>query len=337
MAGISNKRIILTGGAGFIGSHLVEELSRSNKIVIFDNCSRDAIKFTSILENKNVEFIKGDILDAEQVNKATKNVDIIIHLAAIAGVATVLNNPTKTFKVNLIGTYNLLEAAKGLKLDRFVDFSTSEVYGKMANNVTEESETKQGPISESRWVYAVSKLSSEFLTHSYHAEFGLPSVSIRPFNIYGPRQIGEGAIHNFIEKSLSGEDLIVNGSGEQVRAWCHVKDMVNAVVKALTCDEAIGQSFNIGNPKAALTTNELARKITKLIGSKSKIVNRKINYPEIENRVPNVDKAGKILGYRPSIDIEEGLIDTINGIRAKNEDINHRRFWIHRQEFSPEI
>jgi UDP-glucuronate decarboxylase len=317
MTEISNKRILLTGGAGFIGSHLVEELSKSNNIVIFDNCSRDAIKYTSILENKKVEFIKGDILDVDQVSKAVKNVDIIIHLAAIAGVATVLNNPTKTFKVNLIGTYNLLEAAKGMKLHRFVDFSTSEVYGKMANNVTEESETKQGPISESRWVYAVSKLSSEFLTHSYHAEFGLPSVSIRPFNIYGPRQIGEGAIHNFIEKSLSGEDLIVNGSGEQIRAWCHVKDMVNAIMRALTIEEAIGHSFNIGNPKAALTTNKLANKIIKLSGSKSKITNRKINYPEIENRVPNVDKAEKILGYKPSINIEEGLLDTIKWYKSK--------------------
>src|SRR5438309_11435900 len=169
-------------------------------------------------------------------------------------------------RVNLIGTYNVLEAAFATRdsLERLVDFSTSEVFGTQAYNVREGQVTTTGSVGEARWTYAVSKLAGEHMARAYHDEFGLPAVTLRPFNVYGPGQIGGGAIRAFIEAALAGADLVVHGDGSQIRAWCYVDDMVDARLPCLPRPEAVGQSLNLGNARPAVTIFDIAQRVKPL-------------------------------------------------------------------------
>src|SRR5689334_25397657 len=240
---IRGKRIFLTGGAGFIGTTLARRLVADNELVVLDNLHRDALSGSELEGHPNLEFHQGDILDAELVRELARGANTIVHLAAIAGVSTVLESPVRTMRVNLIGTYNVLEAAHATRdtLERLIDFSTSEVFGRHAYKVEETHVTSQGSVGEARWTYAVSKLAGEYMAHSYYDEFGLPTCSVRPFNVYGPGQIGGGAIRAFIETALAGEDLTVRGDGSQIRAWCYVDDMVDALLATLEDEAAVGE------------------------------------------------------------------------------------------------
>ncbi|MCX6777310.1 MAG: NAD-dependent epimerase/dehydratase family protein [Candidatus Micrarchaeota archaeon] len=204
---LRNKRILITGGAGFIGSHIIESLIGENEITVIDTFSQNAVKYTDFEKNKNLRLVKGDVLDEKLLAQHAKDVDMVIHMAAIAGVANVIGHPSRTISVNLIGTYKVLEAFKKSGLERFVNFSTSEVYGPQADNVDEQSLTSQGPVGDPRWTYAVSKVAAEHLGYRYMQEFGLPFVSVRPFNVYGPRQVGGGAVKIFVEKAISSITL----------------------------------------------------------------------------------------------------------------------------------
>lgn len=308
------KKILITGGAGFIGSHLTEKLITDNKVVIYDNLHHDSLKFTNIASNANFELIKGNILDFDGLSKAVDNCDIIIHLAAIAGVENVVVSADRTLDVNLMGTYNLLRAINGRskKLDRFIFFSTSEVYGPFVYKASENGMTTQGVVSEPRWSYAVSKIAGEHWVYAYFRRYGLPAVIIRPFNIYGERQVGEGAIHNFIVKAIADKPLEIYTTGDEVRSWCYIDDFISAVALALESPKSVGEIYNIGNPKAYLTVVELAKLIIKLSKSKSKIIHRRRNYPDVQLRVPSIAKAKKDLGYKPKFDLEKGLKLTID-------------------------
>ena len=184
------------------------------------------------------------------------------------GCDTVVANPVLTMRVNVIGTYNALEAALATRdtVERLVEFSTSEVFGQHAFNVQEAHVTTIGSVGEARWTYAVSKLAGEHMAHAYHSELGLPTVSVRPFNIYGPGQIGGGAIRAFIEAALGGRDLEIHGDGSQIRAWCYVDDMVEAILLSLEHPAAVGESFNVGNARSAVTIYDLATRIKRLTG-----------------------------------------------------------------------
>jgi len=313
---ISNKRIFITGGAGFIGTALIKRLINDNEIIIYDNLHRDSISSTGLLKNKNVRFIQGDVLDFEHIKESMIGSNMVIHLAAIAGVDEVLKGAVRTLKVNVIGTFNVLEASQQLKgLERLVDFSTSEVFGSHAYKVDELHETSQGAVGEARWTYAVSKLVGEHFGHAYYYEFNLPNVSIRPFNIYGPGQVGGGAIKAFVLKAIKNENLIIHGDGSQIRAWCYIDDLIDGLLLTLTKPEAIGNSFNIGNPRSTITIYNLAVEIIRLSGASSKIEFKPIHYSDIEIRVPNIDKARKILGYEPKVELQEGILQTLKWYR----------------------
>lgn len=316
-ADIRNKNIFITGGTGFIGSHLADLLIADNRIWCYDNGRRVSPKVKELIGHKNMTFIKGDILDIKKLKRSIpKRVDIVFHLAAIAGVSSYYKMPFETMSVNLIGTYNMLELFKDKSLDVFMDFSTSEVYGKYAKNVKETDDTAQGPVSDLRWTYSTSKIAAESLSHCYHHKYALPVISIRPFNIYGPLQIGEGAIQIFASNALNNKDIWVNGDGSQVRAWCYVSDFIDGVLRAVkNRDKAVGNTFNIGNRSAAVTTYQLAEKIVGITGSRSKIRFRKNVRTDVEYRVPDVSKAKKILGYSASVSLREGLKRTIEWYR----------------------
>jgi nucleoside-diphosphate-sugar epimerase len=229
--------------------------------------------------------------------------------------------PVDTMKVAILGTYNMLEAARQQpRLERFVDFSTSEVFGAYAYNVREADLTSLGAVGEARWTYAVSKLATEHLAHNYHKQFGIPAVSVRPFNIYGPGQIGEGAIHRFILQALRDEDITIHNDGSQIRAWCYVDDMAAGLLACLERDEAVGQAFNIGNPRSVVTIYNLAMQIVRLSGSRSKISFVPWDQTDVELRIPNIEKARRLLGYEPQVDLEDGLQRTIQWYRTKAAD-----------------
>ena len=309
---ISNKRVLITGGAGFIGTSLALRLVDDNDIVIFDNLHRNAMKGTSLESHPRVTFIQGDVLDEAALNAAVEGCDIVIHMASIAGVDTVMKNPVLTMKVSLLGTYNALEAAhRSGQCERFIDFSTSEVFGRYAFRVTEGDATQLGAVGEARWTYAVSKLATEHLAMNYYKQYGLPALSIRPFNIYGPRQVGSGAVHHFIVRALRGEDLVIHNDGAQIRSWCYIDDIVDGILLSMVRDEAVGQTFNIGNPRSTVTIYHLAREIVRLAESSSALRHVEWNFPDVELRVPAIDKARELLGYEPEIDLHDGLLRTI--------------------------
>lgn len=318
---LQGKKILLTGGAGFIGTALVARLADRNEIVILDNYDRNSLRHTELPHHPNVRVICGDVTDAAAVRAAANGCQVVVHLAAIAGVDTVLKRPVDTMKVAILGTYHTLEAAREQPgLERFVDFSTSEVFGTYAYNVREGDLTSLGAVGEARWTYAVSKLATEHLAHNYHKQFGLPAVSVRPFNIYGPGQIGEGAIHRFIVQALRGDDITIHNDGSQIRAWCYVDDMASGLLACLERDEAVGQAFNIGNPRSVVTIYNLAMQIVRLSGSRSKITFVPWNQTDVELRIPNIEKARRLLGYEPQIDLEDGLQRTIEWYRTRQSE-----------------
>jgi len=313
----SGKRILITGGAGFVGSHITERLMDNCKITLFDNLRRDSISAMKL--NKNVRLVKGDVLDPNSLENAVKDVDVIFHLAAVAGINTVTKSPITTMKINLIGTYNLFQAIeeKNPKVGRVVLTSTSEVYGKYSFLGKEDGLTSQGPVSEPRWCYATSKLAAEHLAHSYFLEKRIPVTILRYFNVYGPRQTGESAIHNFVEKSLKGEDLTIFGDGLQVRSWCHVNDGVDGTLLAASSDKAIGEVFNIGNPKTAITVASLAEMVVQLSKSKSKIKYVPKDFADVELRIPDISLARNVLGFSPKVDLQEGILKTLEWFSTK--------------------
>ncbi len=308
---ITNKNIFITGGAGFIANTLIKNLIENNKITAFDNFHRDTLTTSAYFNHPNLKVVKGDVLDSDLLKRSMEGTDIVIHAAGIAGIDTVIKDPVRTMKVNILGTANALEAAKinGVK-DRFIDFSTSEIFGSMAYKSTEESNTVSGSAGEARWVYAVSKLAGEHLTHAYYKQYNVPCVTVRPFNVYGPGQTGEGAIQIFIKKALKNEDIYINGDGSQIRAWCYVDDFVDCLMRCIEDPKAIGESFNLGNARAVITTLGLAQTVCRVLNSKSRILFKEQLSADIELRIPSVEKTERVLGFKAKVDLEEGILKT---------------------------
>ncbi len=312
---ITGKKILLTGGAGFIGTHLCRALVEDNEIVVYDNQHRDAIHLTELADHPHVTFVKGDVLDPDGVAGAIAGCQLVIHLAAIAGIDTVVNRPTVTMKVNMTGTQNALEAAVEEKVERFIDFSTSEVYGSFVYKADEGEATSHGRVGVLRWIYAVSKLAAEHMAHCYHEEYGLPVVTIRPFNIYGPYQVGEGAIQKFVLAALRNKTLTINGDGSQIRAWCYIDDFIRGVLLCLEKEKAIGQVFNLGNHGAAVTIRDLAERIVRLSNSSSTIEFKESLDADVALRIPSTKKAHELLGFDSEVMLDEGLLKTIDWYR----------------------
>ena len=308
---LTGKRVLITGGAGFIGSHLVEQLIEANEVVVFDNLHRNALQFAHLSEHKHLHFIKGDVLDFDAVRRAMDGCEIVIHCAAIAGVYTVDRSAIRTMEVNLLGTNQVVKAAIEVRVERFIEFSTSEVYGPFIHKGKEEEPTTIGPIGESRWVYAASKLASEHLSYAHYREDQLPLVIVRPFNVYGPRQVGDGAIRGIVVQALQNLPITLYNDGTQIRSWCYVDDFVAGVLLCAENPAAIGHAFNIGNPQGTATNFELANMIIRLTRSRSEIVFKPHPGPEVDLRVPSIEKAAALVGFKPSVSLEAGISRTI--------------------------
>jgi UDP-glucose 4-epimerase len=305
---IQDRHVLVTGGTGFIGSTLIGRLIERNRVTAFDNFARNALAKQPYAEHPNLRVVRGDVLDPDGIARAMEGTDLVVHCAGIAGIDTVIKSPVQTMRVNMVGSANVLEAASRLqRCSRVVCFSTSEVFGQHAFASSEADRAVTGAVGEARWTYAVSKLAEEHLAIAYHKEQGLPVTVLRPFNIYGPGQIGEGAMRIFIQRALRDEPIEIHGDGTQIRAWCYVDDMVDCTLLAMEHPNAIGESFNVGNARGVVTIFGLANTVVRVLGSRSRIEFLNKTYVDVELRVPAVRKARELLGFEAQIDLEEGI------------------------------
>jgi UDP-glucose 4-epimerase len=313
---IANKRIFITGGAGFIGSTLVGRLVEQNQIVVYDTLTRNALQTMPYKDHPHLTLVQGDVLDFAHLTEAMQGADIIVHCAAIAGIDTVIKSPVRTMQVNMVGSANVLAAAAQLpRCERIVCFSTSEVFGQQAFRSAETDNTVMGKVGEARWTYAVSKLAEEHLAIAYYQEHWLPTTVVRPFNVYGPGQVGEGALRTFILQALKDAPIEIHGDGTQIRAWCYVDDMIDGLVLAMAHPKAVGESFNIGNQKAVTTIYGLANTVVRVLDSKSSIFFTHKDYADVELRIPSVRKARELLQFEARTDLEEGIRRTADYYR----------------------
>jgi UDP-glucose 4-epimerase len=312
------KTYFITGGAGFIANTIISRLVHDHQIVVYDNFHRDTLSSSALHGHPNIRIVRGDVLDLPRLIESMRGADAVIHAAGIAGIDTVIKNPVKTMRVNMLGTANMLEAAHVNQIaDRIIDFSTSEVFGSMAFRSSEDDATVAGSAGEARWTYAVSKLAGEHLAHAYHRQYKLPVVTVRPFNVYGPGQTGEGAIQVFIKRALRNDQIKIDGDGNQIRAWCFVDDFVECIMRCLVSPNAVGESFNIGNARAVITVLGLAHAVCRVLNSKSEIVHEPPLSADIAIRIPSVAKAESLLGFKAKIDLEEGIRRTADWMVEK--------------------
>jgi len=309
-------KYLVTGGAGFIGSHLTEQLiSRGDQVVILDNLSTGLSENLSTIKNK-VEFVQGDILDKALVEKLISNSDYVVHLAAALGVLNIVNKPLESLKSNLQGTEIVLEAANKYKKPVLIA-STSEVYGKNDKvPLNEEDDRVIGHPLKSRWSYSEAKAIDESLAYFYFLEEGLQSRIVRFFNTVGPRQLGNYGmvVPRFVNSALKGEALSVYGSGEQIRCFCHINDAVKGLLLVMDSEKAVGEVFNVGNNQQ-ISIMELAKKVIEITGSKSTI--EKIAYEkaypqgfeDMQRRVPDISKIKQVLGWSPQLNLDQIIKD----------------------------
>jgi UDP-glucose 4-epimerase len=319
-------KVLITGGAGFIGSHLAERhLDRGDEVYIIDDLSTGTIENIRHLKTHPnfiyyIDTVNNYRLTAELVDLC----DIIYHLAAAVGVRLIVESPVRTIETNIRGTEIVLELA-AKKRKRVLITSTSEVYGKR-NQVPfrEDDDLVLGPTSKARWSYACSKAIDEFLAIAYWKEKRVPTVIVRLFNTVGPRQTGRYGmvIPNFVRQALTGEDITVFGDGSQSRCFTHVSDVVEALIQLAEHPQAVGEVYNIGSNQE-VTILELAERIKRLTGSNSRIVfipydqAYEQGFEDMLRRVPDLSKIHKLIGYTPKITLDEILLSVIEHQRAK--------------------
>jgi UDP-glucose 4-epimerase len=316
-------RYLVTGGAGFIGSHLAEKLiARGDQVVILDDLSTGIPKNLTTIEGR-VTFHKGNILDRSIIEKLVPDCDYVVHLAAALGVLNIINKPLESLKTNLQGSEVVLEACDKYKKPVLIA-STSEIYGKNDKvPLNEEDDRIIGHPLKSRWSYSEAKAVDESLAYFYYLGNKLPIRIVRFFNTVGPRQVGHYGmvVPRFVSAALKNEPLSVYGSGDQIRCFCHVDDAVRALLLVMDSNKAIGEVFNVGNNQQ-ITIAGLAKKVIELTGSSSSIekIAYENAYPEgfedMQRRVPDISKIKQVLGWSPEINLDQ-IIKDIAAINSK--------------------
>ena len=318
-------RYLITGGAGFVGSHLSEELlRRGHDVIVIDDLSTGTIRNISHLTgNKRFRYIIDTVANRSLLAELVDDADVIYHLAAAVGVKLIVESPVRTIETNIKLTELVLEMAQKKKRPVFIA-STSECYGKSTDfPFREEGDLVLGPSSKGRWSYACSKLIDEFLAIAYHRERGLPTVVGRLFNTVGPRQTGQYGmvVPTFVRQALSGQPVTVFGDGQQSRCFTHVSDAVRALIGLMERPDAYGQVFNIGNTEEVSILG-LAQRVIAQSGSTSEIVfvpyeqAYEPGFEDMSRRVPDVGKIGQLIGWTPTISLERILDDVIGWCRG---------------------
>ena len=318
-------RILITGGAGFIGSHLTDRLvADGHHVKVLDDSSTGRPEnINQYKSDSNFEYVNGSVLDQRLLESTVKDVDYIFHLAAAVGVFNIVNHPLASLVTNIRGTENILEAALTKNTPVFLS-SSSEVYGKNTSDSLKESDDRiLGSPTTLRWSYSEAKAIDETLAFAYWTEKKLPTRIVRFFNTVGPRQVGAYGmvIPRFVSMALKNEPITIYGSGEQTRCFGHVYDVIDAVVSVAFSDKTIGKVINIGN-NFEISMNDLAKKIIEETGSKSEI--KYVPYSEaygdgfedMERRVPNIDLIKSLTGWQPKRDLTQIIKDVAEDLRS---------------------
>ena len=311
-------KYLVTGGSGFIGSHLTAALlNRGDSVVVLDDHSTGSAKNLEVLtSNPDLEIVSGSILDNALVDSLVAKVDHVLHLAAAVGVFNIVNNPLKSLETNIGGTENVLGAcAKYCK--PFLLTSSSEIYGKNTNvPLNEDSDRIVGSPLKSRWSYSEAKAIDESLAFFHHTQNKLPVRIVRLFNTVGPRQIGQYGmvVPRFVSAAISDQDISVYGDGKQTRAFCHIDDVIEALLLVIDSPKAIGQVYNVGN-NFEISIADLAKKIIEVTNSSSKLEFKSYadaygpGFEDLERRVPDISKVGRDLGWAPKRDLTQIIKD----------------------------
>lgn len=311
-------QILVTGGAGFIGSHLCERLIREGHTVqVLDNFSTGrASNLSTLFDSNNFTLVQGSILDSKTVARLINESDYVFHLAAAVGVFNIVNNPIDSLLTNIRGTENVLESAHSSNTPVFLT-SSSEVYGKNVSNSLKESDDRiLGTPVTLRWSYSEAKAIDESLAYAYFVEKQLETRIVRFFNTVGPRQLGAYGmvVPRFVKSALTNEPITIYGDGNQTRCFAHVADVVDAVMAVAFVENTIGKVINIGND-FEISINDLAKKIIKETGSSSEIVYESYEeaygtgFEDMERRVPNIDLINKLVGWKPKRDLSTMIAD----------------------------
>jgi nucleoside-diphosphate-sugar epimerase len=317
-------RALVTGGAGFIGSHLTEALLHAgHEVAVLDDLSTGRLlNLAAVKDHARLEVIEGSVTDEPLVRKLMAGVDVVYHLAAAVGVRLILDRPVATIETNILGTEAILRVAREER-PRVILASTSEVYGKNDRvPLSEDDDLVRGPTTKSRWSYACSKAIDEFLGLAYHHEYGVPVTIVRFFNTIGPRQTGRYGmvVPRFVRQALDGEPITVYGDGRQSRCFTDVEDAVRATIALSLAPGAVGEVFNIGTTHE-LTIHDLAERVRALVGGGAPI--RHVPYDEayqpgfedLRRRVPDIRKAQRVAGYQPRVSLDETLHRVIAHLR----------------------
>lgn len=327
------KTVLVTGGSGFIGSHLTEALlARGDRVTVVDDESTgNANNLHAVRDHERLDYVRGSVGDRELVERLTADVDQVYHLAAAVGVALIARKPMETIERNIYPTELLLSALRrrieaGESVKCFLA-STSEVYGKNPKDTwSEDDDLVLGPTTRPRWSYGASKAIDEFLALATYREYGLPVVIGRFFNVVGPRQTGAYGmvLPRFVDAALAGQPLIVHDDGDQTRCFAHVDDVVGAVLALMESDDAVGKVLNIGsdNPVSIL---ELAKRVVELVGSNAGIEFQSYaeaydeDFEDIRRRVPDLSRLRETIGYQPRYDLDDIIRQVIEYKRSELE------------------
>jgi len=317
-------KYLVTGGAGFIGSHLCDALiKRGDSVVILDNFSTGNKKnIAHLLGNSSLELIEGSILNVEVVDKTVASVDHVLHLAAAVGVFTIVDKPLESLITNLRGTENILEATHKYQKEVLIA-SSSEIYGKNGGEaLNEESDRIVGSPLKSRWSYSEAKAIDESMAYFYYQEKKLGVRIVRFFNTVGPRQVGHYGmvVPRFVSAALKNEPLTVYGTGSQSRCFCHVYDAVSGLLAVIDSNSTLGEVFNIGNDEE-ITIEDLAHEIIELTGSSSvieKVLYEKAYAPgfeDMQRRIPDISKIKRIIGWAPKLSLDSIISDIADHLK----------------------
>ena len=318
-------RALITGGAGFIGSHLADRLlDRGDQVVVLDDLSTGRLANISHLrERPDVEFVLGSILNADLVDDAVSRVDAVFHLAAAVGVNLIVEKPLESLMTNIRGTETVFEKAHKYN-KRILVTSTSEIYGKnTSDSLSEEDDRILGSPLRSRWSYSEAKAIDEILAYTYWREKGLETVIVRLFNTVGPRQTGSYGmvVPRFVGQALRAQPITIFGDGSQSRCFCHVSDVVDGLVALSEHPQAFGKVFNLGGTDE-ISIADLAQRVIDLVGSKSSVeyipysVAYEEGFEDMARRVPNISRARELVGFAPSFNLDDILQSVIDGERS---------------------
>ncbi len=320
---------LVTGGGGFIGSHLVEALlSQGQNVVVLDSLSTGQLpNLHRARTHPNFRFVQGSVFEEILVDELVHECDTIIHLAAAVGVRLIMEEPLRSLNTNIRGAEIVIEAALHYRR-KILLASTSEIYGKNSNvPLKETSDCILGSPTVPRWAYSTAKAMAEILAFAYHEERNLPTVVVRFFNTVGPRQSPAYGmvIPRLVQQALAGEPLTIYGDGSQTRCFCHVSDVVSAVLALLDHPDAVGEIFNIGSDEE-VTILELSRRIVEHTGSSSEIQLIPFDkafqsaFEDIPRRVPDTSKVRALTGWQPRFTLDDILDETIAQTRAQDPE-----------------